>query len=123
MNKQQHVVVLGASPKENRYSNKAVRDLLAYGHHVYPVHPLSAEIHGQSCHKHLDEITHNIDTLTLYVGKDRSTQLIDSILSMKPKRIIMNPGAENELLELKAKENNIEVVIGCTLVMLRTEQF
>ena len=120
---QQHVVVLGASPKEKRYSNQAVRELLAHGHHVYPVHPLSAEIHGQKCYKHLDEITHKIDTLTLYVGKDRSTQLIDSILSMKPKRIIMNPGAENELLEAKAKENGIEVVIGCTLVMLRTGQF
>ena len=119
----QHVVVLGASPKEKRYSNQAVRELLAHGHHVYPVHPLSAEIHGQSCYKHIDEITNNIDTLTLYVGKERSTELMDSILSMKPKRIIMNPGAENELLEVKAKENNIEVVIGCTLVMLRTEQF
>jgi predicted CoA-binding protein len=120
---QQHVVVLGASPKEKRYSNQAVRELLAHGHKVYPVHPLATEIHGQSCVKHLDEITHNIDTLTLYVGKDKSTKLMNSILSMQPKRIIMNPGAENELLEAKAKENNIEVVIGCTLVMLRTEQF
>jgi len=120
---QQHVVVLGASPKEKRYSNQAVRELLASGHQVYPVHPLSAEIHGQRCVKHLDDITSNIDTLTLYVGKDRSTQLMNNILSMKPKRIIMNPGAENDLLEAKAKENDIEVVIGCTLVMLRTGQF
>ncbi len=120
---QQHVVVLGASPKEKRYSNQAVRELLEHGHHVYPVHPLSTEIHGQSCVKHLDEITSNIDTLTLYVGKERSTKLINNILSMKPKRIIMNPGAENELLEAKAKEIDIEVVIGCTLVMLRTGQF
>ncbi len=119
----QNVVVLGASPNEDRYSNKAVRDLLSHGHRVYPIHPLSAEIHGQSCYKSLDDVTCEVDTLTLYVGKERSTILMDNILSMKPRRIIMNPGAENDLLETKAKEHDIEVIRGCTLVMLRTAQF
>lgn len=119
----QNVVVLGASPKEERYSNKAVYELANHGHHVYPVHPLATEIHGQTCYKHLDDIPGEVDTLTLYVGQERSTQLLDKILSRKPSRIIMNPGAENDLLETKAKEHNIEVVRGCTLVMLRTEQF
>jgi hypothetical protein len=119
----QNVVVLGASPKEDRYSNKAVRELVHHGHSVYPVHPLSAEIHGQTCYKHIEDIRCQVDTLTLYVGKERSTQLIDNILSLKPKRIIMNPGAENELLEEKAKRHDIEVIRGCTLVMLSTAQF
>jgi len=119
----QHVVVLGASPMEDRYSNKAVRELVHHGHHVYPVHPLSTEIHGQTCYKHLDDIRCQVDTLTLYVGKGRSTQLMDQILSLKPNRIIMNPGTENELLEEQAKQHDIEVIRGCTLVMLRTAQF
>ena len=119
----QNVVVLGASPKEERYSNKAVRELLNHGHHVYPIHPQCAEIYGQICYKKLDDVGCQIDTLTLYVGKERSTQLMDNILSMKPTRIIMNPGAENDLLETKAKKNCIEVIRGCTLVMLRTAQF
>ncbi len=123
MKNNQNVVVLGASPKEERYSNKAVRDLLSYGHHVYPVHPLGVEIHGLKSCKTLDEITCQVDTLTLYVGKDRSTQLMDKIFSIKPNRIIMNPGAENDLLESKAKKLEIEVIRGCTLVMLRTKQF
>jgi uncharacterized protein len=119
----QNVVVLGASPKEDRYSNRAVRELANHEHNVYPVHPLCAEIHGKTCYKRLDDIPGEVDTLTLYVGKERSTQLMDNILSQKPRRIIMNPGAENELLEAKAKEHNIEVIRGCTLVMLRTKQF
>ncbi|MEN8220865.1 MAG: CoA-binding protein [Pseudomonadota bacterium] len=122
MNKQ-NVVVLGASPKEKRYSNQAVRDLISHGHHVYPVHPLGVEIHGQSSYKQIDEISCQVDTVTLYVGKERSTKMMDKIFSMKPDRIIMNPGAENDLLETKAKESNIEVIRGCTLVMLRTGQF
>ena len=122
MNKQ-NVVVLGASPNSERYSNKAVRELTNHGHNVYPVHPISTEIHKQKCYKHLDDISCQIDTLSLYVGKARSTQLMDNILAMKPGRIIMNPGTENDLLESKARERDIEVIRGCTLVMLRTQQF
>jgi predicted CoA-binding protein len=119
----QNVAILGASPNEDRYSNKSVRELVNHNHTVYPIHPLCAEIHGQKCYKQLGEIPCQVDTLTLYVGAPRSTQLLDNILAIKPTRIIMNPGAENDLLETKAKEHNIEVVRGCTLVMLSTGEF
>ncbi len=119
----QNVVVLGASPKPERYSNQAVRDLLAYGHQVYPVHPQTETIHEQTCYKSLEDIKVAVDTLTLYIGADRSQQLSESIFQLKPKRIIMNPGAENDALEAAAQARNIEVVRGCTLVMLRTQQF
>ncbi len=122
MNKK-NVVVLGASPNEDRYSNKAVHDLVSHEHNVYPIHPLASEIHGQSCYKQLGDVNCDVDTLTLYVGKRRSTDLMTEILSMKPNRIIMNPGAENDVLESKAKELDIEVIQGCTLIMLRTGQF
>ena len=45
------------------------------------------------------------------------------ILKLHPKRIIMNPGAENATLATAAQAQQIEVVEGCTLVMLRTGQF
>ena len=35
----------------------------------------------------------------------------------------MNPGAENETLAEKARDHGIEVIEGCTLVMLRTGTF
>ncbi|HEX7515879.1 MAG TPA: CoA-binding protein [Chthoniobacterales bacterium] len=57
------------------------------------------------------------------LGEERSNPLIDEIVSAKPRRIIMNPGAESSALEAKAEEACIEVVEGCTLVMLRTGQF
>jgi hypothetical protein len=119
----QNVVVLGASPKPSRYSNKAVQELLTQGHHVFPIHPSCAEIYGQKCYKHLDEITCKVDTLTLYVGEEKSTPLIENLLGLKPQRIVMNPGTENDLLEAKAIAQGITVIRGCTLVMLRTNQF
>lgn len=123
MKKPQQVVVLGASPKPERYANQAVRELINHGHYVYPIHPRCTEIYGQKCYPHLKEIVGKIDTLTLYVGEAKSSQLIKDILLMKPQRIIMNPGAENDLLETQATANNIEVIRACTLVMLRMNLF
>ncbi len=62
-------------------------------------------------------------TITLYLGPARSTPLIDEIVAAKPQRIILNPGAENEELAAAASGAGIEVVEGCTLVMLRTGLF
>lgn len=121
--KNENVVVLGASPKEERYSNKAVCELVRHGHNVFPIHPRCAEIHGRRCYRDLGEVDCRVDTLTLYVGEARSLLLLETILSMKPSRVIMNPGAENELLERRARESGIEVIRGCTLVMLSTGQF
>lgn len=119
----QTVVVLGASPKPDRYSHKAVQQLLENGHRVYPIHPTCDAILGQPCYKKLIDIQDKIDTLSVYVNADKLTQLLNDILRLKPGRIIFNPGTENEVVENAVKEQGIEVIQGCTLVMLRTGQF
>ncbi|MGD8922252.1 MAG: CoA-binding protein [Candidatus Zixiibacteriota bacterium] len=118
-----NVAVLGASPKEERYSNKAVKMLLEHGHHPIPVHPAGHVVHGITAQKSLGDIDRKIDTLTMYVGPNISSGALDAILQLKPRRVIFNPGAENEELATKLEEAGIEVVRACTLVMLRTEQF
>lgn len=117
------MVVLGASPKAARYSNQAVEMLLNYQHKVLPINPGVKQIHGQACISHLTDIQEPVHTLTAYVGKKRSDTMINSILALNPQRIILNPGAENDALQQAAEQAGIEVVQGCTLVMLRTEQF
>jgi predicted CoA-binding protein len=117
------VAVLGASPKPGRYAYKAFELLREYGHHPLPVNPACDEILGEKCYPTVSDAPGPIDTVTLYLGETRSTPLIDQIIGAKPRRIIMNPGAENSALAAKAEEAGIEVVEGCTLVMLRTGQF
>jgi predicted CoA-binding protein len=117
------VAVLGASPKPSRYAFKAAELLKQYGHKPILVNPAYEEILGQKCYAAIAAAPKPIDTVTLYLGPARSNRLIDEILSVRPRRIIMNPGAENETLAEKARDRNIEVIEGCTLVMLRTGQF
>jgi predicted CoA-binding protein len=122
-NKTHTVVVLGASNKPDRYSNKAIRLLKLHQYCVVPVHPRLETIEGFSVVHHLEDIEEEIHTLTLYVGPQQSQELIESIVKVKPHRIILNPGTESEVLESALTRSNIPFIKGCTLVMLRSGQF
>jgi predicted CoA-binding protein len=117
------VAVLGASPKPERFAYKAMEMLEEYGHRAVPINPAFVEIRGEKCYPKISDAPGPIDTITLYLGEARSTPLIDEIIGAKPRRLIMNPGAENGVLAAEAEKAGIEVVEGCTLVMLRTGQF
>lgn len=119
----QTVAVLGASPKPERYSNQAVRMLMDYGYDVIPVAPGRKEIEGLPAVPDMESIGRAVDTLTLYVGPDRSAQMLDAILALKPGRVILNPGTESALLEEKLHRAGIPWQHACTLVLLRTGQF
>jgi len=119
----QTVVVLGASPKSERYSNQAVHLLKKQGHHVIPVHPAIKEIAGLPVARSLADIDERVDTLTLYVSPLHSTPLIGAILSLHPARVIFNPGTENPVLKTAIKEQGIPAEEACTLILLKTDQF
>jgi len=117
------VAILGASPKPDRYAYKAFQMLREHGHRAIPINPAFDDILGEKCYPKIADAPKPIDTVTMYLGEARSNPLIDEIIAAKPRRIIMNPGAENPALAAEAEEAGIEVVEGCTLVMLQTGQF
>lgn len=117
------VVVLGASPKPDRYAYRAQQLLNECGYHAVPVNPAFAEVAGDRCYSSVSDVPPPIDTITLYLGEARSAPLAADILAAKPRRIIFNPGAENGALAAQAMAAGIEVVQDCTLVMLRSGEF
>jgi len=124
MTAQHHrVVVLGASPKPARHANQAIRLLKAQGYQVAPVHPRYCEIEGLTVIPSLEAVTGPVHTLTLYLGAQRSVPLTDTIVALRPGRVIFNPGTESPELERRLEQAGIPAVHGCTLVMLRTGTF
>ena len=118
-----NVAIVGASNKINRYSNKALKLLVEKGHIVFPIHPRLKEIDGVKVFLSLKDIPDKIDTITFYVAQNTSSMMTSDVISVSPKRIIFNPGAENPNLLQKAQENNIDAINACTLVLLSTQQF
>jgi predicted CoA-binding protein len=119
----QTVVILGASNKPERYAYQAFRLLQQYGHRVILVHPTLKKIEGVPVCASVRDIKEKIDTLTLYVGTERLTPLIDDIVALKPGRVIFNPGTESLDLMSQLGKNRIPYEAGCTLVLLRSGQF
>ncbi len=119
----QTVVVVGASPKPDRYSNRAVRLLLQHGHEVLPINPAASSIEGLAVVPDLTKIREHIDTVTLYVSPKRSSALADDLIRLNPGRVIFNPGAENPQLRTILEGRGIPTEESCTLVLLNTDQF
>ncbi len=110
-------IVLGATPNPSRYAYLATKKLKAYGHEVLPLGIRKGEIEDIKIENNTPQYE-GVDTVTLYLNADLQKQYYDYILSLKPKRIIFNPGAENFELVRLAKEQGIETELACTLVML-----
>jgi uncharacterized protein len=109
--------VIGASPNPERYAYITTLRLQKYGFEAVPVGIRTGKIGNTEILVNYPPLE-NIDTVTLYVGPQNQVPWIDYIFSLNPKRIIFNPGTENEAFIQKAEEKGIECVIACTLVML-----
>lgn len=121
--KTERVAIVGASDNPERYSHKALLLLRRHGHEVVPVHPKLAEIEGIKVAPDLSAITGGVDTVTMYVGPAISSVMRDKLITLKPRRVIFNPGAENAALEEALAEAGIACEEACTLVLLNTGQF
>ena len=119
----ENVAVVGASPKDERYSNMAMRMLAEYGRNPIPVAPARKEVIGKTAYPSLADVPEKIDTVTVYIRASRQSQMIADIIQIKPRRVIFNPGAENPDEYARLRNLGIEVLEACTLVMLHTGQF
>ena len=59
----------------------------------------------------------------LFRSNENQKPFYEYIFRLNPKRIIFNPGAENDELFRLAKSREIECVEACTLVMLSIGNF
>ncbi len=120
--KKEVTLVFGASTKEDRYAYKAIKMLRS---NQVPTKAFSLK-EGQIEDVFFDtELVpyKNIDTVTLYLNPLNQEEYYNYILSLKPNRVIFNPGTENtEFIEL-LKDNGIKTEVACTLVLLTTKQY
>lgn len=115
-------LILGASENPSRYSYLALHKLLAHGHHVVAIGKKAGNLADIPIQKGMPPVQ-DIDTITLYLNPANQKNYYDYLLSLNPKRIIFNPGTENEELEMMANEKGIKTLHACTLVMLSTNQY
>lgn len=122
MLQEKKTLVLGASLKEERYSNMAIRNLRRHHQPVVAVGLREGDVGDVHIVKDVPAGL-QVDTVTVYLNVHNQEPWEQRILAMKPKRIIFNPGAENAAFMRRAEKAGIEVLEACTLVMLNTGQY
>ena len=115
-------LVLGASDNPSRYSFLAVNRLRQQGHPVIAIGRKEIKVADFNVVTGLASLK-DIDTVTLYLNPENQKAYYDYIISLTPKRIIFNPGAENAELAEIAAAKGIQTMEACTLVLLSTNQF
>ena len=115
-------LVFGASLKPQRYSNLAINRLVSHNIRVVAFGLNKGLVAGVSIDTELKDYQ-DIDTVTLYMNPKRQAGFYNYIVSLKPNRVIFNPGTENPEFYTILKENNINVEAACTLVLLATNQY
>ena len=115
-------LVIGASANPSRYSYRAIQQLTNYGHPVLAIGNKVGEVNGVKITTE-KLIFENIDTITLYLNENNQKSFYDYILELKPKRVLFNPGTENEELQNLLTKHHIAFEEACTLVLLGTGQY
>lgn len=115
-------LILGASTNPSRYSFLAINKLRSEGHDVIAIGNRTGKVNDIEIINEENPIK-DLDTVTLYLNANNQKPYYNYILEQKPKRIIFNPGAENDELEQLARSHNITTQHACTLVLLSTHQY
>lgn len=115
-------LIIGASKNPERYAYKAAERLLIHGHKIELLGLRPDAVFGQVIDTEKKQYP-NIETVTLYIGPQRQPEYYDYIVSLKPRRVIFNPGTENKEFYEILKANHIECEVACTLVLLGMGQY
>jgi uncharacterized protein len=115
-------LVIGATTNKERYAYKAIHNLTSKSHQVVaigtqPGMALDVKIETEKLP------FQGIDTVTLYINPKIQTEYYDYVVSLNPRRVIFNPGTENEEFYQILNQNNIAHEASCTLVLLATNQY
>lgn len=112
-------LVIGASIKEDRYSNKCVRLLRKHNIETVAIGNKAGTIEDVEIQTNRPCET-KVQTVAIYLSPKNQESFIDYIIGLKPERILFPPGTENQEFYKKANAHGIETEEACPLVMLNT---
>ena len=115
-------LVIGATTNKDRYAYKAIQSLINKTHQVVAIGTKEGMALDVKIETTKFPFT-GIDTVTLYLNPKNQEEYYDYIISLKPRRVLFNPGTENPAFYEILKQNNIEFDVACTLVLLATNQY
>ena len=117
-------VIIGATENRSRYAYLAAEMLQEYNEEFVPVSIKRGNVLGKEIlDLRTQPVIEEVDTITLYINPRNQKEWYNYFFKLKPKRVIFNPGTENQELETSLEEKGIKAVEACTLVLLKSGQY
>jgi predicted CoA-binding protein len=110
-------LIIGASTNPQRYSFLVANRLVNHGYPIVMLGLKEGQVAGNQIQTGKPTLN-DIDTVTLYIGPAHQPEWYEYVINLQPKRVIFNPGTENEEFEQLLKKEGIEALEACTLVLL-----
>lgn len=115
-------LIIGASTKSDRYAYLAAEKLLAHHHDIYLLGNRAGQLFGKEIVN--EPVAYNdVDTVTMYLSPKNQEGYYEYIKSLRPRRVIFNPGTENPDFASDLKAHGIVPEEACTLVLLSTQSY
>ncbi|MGM0612939.1 MAG: CoA-binding protein [Bacteroidota bacterium] len=122
MKEDKKTIVLGVSPDPKKRAHRVCKKLMEKGHTIVPLGIREGKVNNIPIITNTNN-PQKAHTIVIFLRASRQKAWLSYILASNPKRIIFNPGSENpELVEI-AKEREIDVLYGCTLLMLSSNRY
>ena len=120
---QKRLAVVGVSRKPEDFSRKLFLELRDRGYDVVPVNPEAAEIDGQKCFAHLQDVQPPVDGALLMTSPSASETVVQECASAGIKRVWMYRAAGDGAVSPQAvrfcESHSISIIPGeCPLMFL-----
>lgn len=110
------VAILGASPKPDRFSNRAVLALKDRVRGVFPIHPTADHIHGLPCWKDFPSLPIRPDILSIYLAEANLLPIMDELEEKGAGEFWLNPGADSPAIVREFMRRSLPFRQTCTLI-------
>lgn len=111
------IAIIGASRDRSKYGNKAVRAYQQRGDAVYPVNPHESEIEGLAAYPSVLNIPNPVDVASFYVPPETGLQVIEEVAQKRIKKVLLNPGSENDRLLRRCEELGLDATVACSILL------
>lgn len=112
------VAIIGASNDRQKFGNRALRAYAQQGYTVVPINPHESVVEGHKAYKSVLDVPGPIDMASFYVPPEIGMQVIEDVAKKQIPEVWLNPGADGEALEAKARSLSISPIVACSIIAM-----
>jgi hypothetical protein len=120
LNKQNTIVIVGASNNPEKYGYKIFKDLKEFGYHVIPIHPTEQIVQGVTAYSTLTEMKQHYEqneqqssalwVINFVIPPEKTLNMLAECLQLGYTNVWFQPGASNDKVLAYCEQNGFRYI-------------